>query len=159
MADYVFAEQLGKVGYYVDRVLSNDGANSALVAVPMASSGTAEQAESLTTLAGVEANANFAEQTHASWGRKTLDDAGDGLAYALDAPNNRKEADFSDLVWAAPATGNNTTGLVICFDPDTTAGDDSTLIPLVHLDFPIAADGSQVTYEVNAEGWYHATRA
>lgn len=159
MANYVFGTTgLGRVGEYVNRVLGNDPANSALIAVPLSASGTAEQAEALATLAAVEADANFAEQTDASWGRKVIDDSGEGLAWAFDAANNRNEADFSDLVYAAPAVGQNTTGLLICYDPDTTGGADSAIIPLVHLDMVVTANGQQVTYQVNAEGFYNATR-
>lgn len=159
MANYVFGVALGRIGGYVDRVLANDPANSAIIAIPMSSSGTAEQAEGLTTFAAVEADANFAEQTHVSWGRKTIDDVGEGLAIAFDAVNNRIEVDISDLVWAGPAAGNNTTGLVICYDSDTTVGTDANLVPLVHLDMAVIADGNQVTYQVNAEGFFNATRA
>lgn len=159
MANYVFGTTgAGRIGEYINRVLNNDPANSALIAIPMSQSGTAEQAEALTTFAAVEADANFAEQTHASWGRKTITDSGGGLAWAWDAANNRNEADMSDLVWTAPATGNNTTGLVICYDPDTTAGTDTTLIPLVHLDMVVTANDQQVTFQFNAEGFYNATR-
>lgn len=159
MANYTFGQAgLGRIGEYVNRVLGNDPANSALVVIPVSQSGTAEQAEGLTTFAAVEADANFAEQTHASWGRKTITDTGQGLAWNWDATNNRREADFNDLVWAAPVTGNNTTGIIVCYDPDTTTGDDTNLIPLVHLDMAVTANGQQVTYQVNAEGWHWDTR-
>lgn len=159
MANFVFGVSLGRAGEYVNRVLNNDPGTSALIAIPMSASGTAEQGEALADFAAVEADANFAEQTHASWGRKTIDETGDGLAWTFDAANNRREADFNDLVWTAPTAGNNTTGLVICYDPDTGAGTDSSLIPIVHLDMAVTADGNQVTYQVNAEGWFNATRS
>jgi hypothetical protein len=159
MADFVFGTTgCGRVGEYINRVLNNDPATSAIIAVPLSQSGTAEQAEALTTLAAVEADANFAEQTDASWGRKTIDETGDGLSWAWDAANNRNEADFSDLVWAAPATGQDTTGLLICYDPDTGAGTDANIIPLIHLTMAVTANGQQVTFQVNAEGVYNATR-
>lgn len=159
MANYVLGTTgLGRVGEYVNRVLTNDPTNSVIIAVPLSQSGTAEQAEALTTLAAVEADANFAEQTDASWGRKVIDDAGEGLAWAFDATNNRNEADFSDLVWAGPTVGNNTTGLLICYDSDSTTGADSAIIPLIHLDMVVTANGQTVTFQVNAEGFYNAMR-
>jgi hypothetical protein len=157
MANYVFGISLGKVGQFVQNVISNTPTNSAIVWVPMATSGTAEQGETLATLAAVEADANYSERTGSGWSRITQDDAGEGLAYAFDATNNRFEADSNDLVWAAPSAGA-TTGLVACYDPDTTAGTDSDLIPLVHLDMVVTPDGNQVTFQFNAEGWYNATR-
>lgn len=155
MASYVFGVSLGKVGLYVAEVLA--GGNDAIIWIPMSASGTAEQAEGLTTFSAVEADANFAEQTGAGWSRITQDEAGDGLAYAFDTANNRGEADSNDLVWAGPSSGN-TTGVIACYDPDTTAGDDTTLVPLVHLDMAVTQNGQQVTYQFNAEGWYNATR-
>ena len=157
MANYVFGTVgLGKVGQYVQNVIDNSPANSAIIWVPMSSSGTAEQAETLATMALVESDANFAEQTGGSWSRITQDDAGDGLAYAFDATNNRNEADSTDLVWAGPTL--NTVGLIACYDPDTTAGTDTTLIPLLHLDMVVTGNGQQVTFQFNAEGWFNATR-
>jgi hypothetical protein len=158
MANYVFgAAALGKVASYVQNVL--DGGNDAIIWIPMSSSGTAEQAEALTDFAAVEADANFAEQAAASWGRITQDETGDGLAVTFDATNNRVECDSNDLVWAAPLAGNNTTGVIACYDPDTTTGTDSTLVPLVHLDMAVTANGQQVTLQFNAEGWFNGTRS
>jgi hypothetical protein len=157
MANYVFGDAaLGKVGAYVEDVLA--GGNDAIIWIPMATSGTAEQAETLTTFSAVEADANFSEQTGTGWSRITQDETGDSLAYTYDATNNREEADSADLVWAAPSSGN-TVGLIACYDPDTTAGTDTTLVPLVHLDMVVTANGQQVTFQFNAEGWYNATRA
>lgn len=157
MANFVFGQVLGRVGTYVQNVINNTPANSAIVWVPMSQSGTAEQAETLTTMAAVEADANFAERTGGSWSRITQTDSGAGLTYTFDATNNRFEADSNDLVWAGPTTGA-TTGLIACYDDDTTAGTDSALIPLVHLDMAVTPDGNQVTFVFNAEGWYNATR-
>lgn len=157
MANYVFGTVgCGKVGQYVQNVIDNNPANSAIIWVPMLTSGTAEQAETLATMAAVEADANFSEQTTGGWSRVTHDDVGDGLAYAWDATNNRNEADSNDLVWASPST--NTVGLIACYDPDTTTGTDTTLIPLVHLDMVVTGNSQQVTFQFNTEGWYNATR-
>lgn len=156
MSNYVFGVALGRVGGYVEDVLA--GGNDAIIWIPMATSGTAEQAEALADFAAVEADANFSEQTGTGWSRITQDETGDGLAWTFDATNNRREADSNDLVWAGPSVGN-TVGLVACYDPDTTAGTDSTLVPLVHLDMVVTANGQQVTFQFNAEGWLNATRS
>ena len=157
MANYVFGTVgLGKVGQYVQNVIDNTPANSAIIWVPLSASGTAEQAEALTTLAAVEADANFAEQTTGGWSRIVHDDAGDALAYAFDAANNRNEADSADLVWASPTA--NTTGLLGCYDADTTAGTDANIVPLIHLDMVVVGNGQQVTFAFNAEGWFNASR-
>jgi hypothetical protein len=158
MANYIFTGVgAGKIGQYVQNVIDNSPANSAIIWVPMLTSGTAEQAEGLATMALVESDANFSEQTTGGWARITHDDAGDSLAYTHDTTNNRNEADSADLVWASPST--NTVGLIACYDPDTTAGTDTTLIPLVHLDMVVTGNSQQVTFQFNAEGWFNATRA
>jgi hypothetical protein len=146
---------LGRVGAYVADVLA--GGNDAIIWIPMLTSGTAEQAEGLLDFAAVEADANFSEQTTGGWSRITHDETGDSLAYAFDATNNRGEADSADLVWASPST--NTVGLIACYDPDTTTGTDSTLVPLLHLDMVVTGNGQQVTFQFNAEGWYNALRS
>lgn len=157
MANFVFGQAAcGRVGEYVNRVLNNDPTNSAIIWVPMSQSGTAEQGETLVTMAAVEADANFAEQTGGSWSRITQDDVGDGLAWTWDGTNNWNKADSNDLVWAGPTL--NTTGVIACYDPDTTAGTDSTLIPLVHLDMVVTGNGQQVTFQFHANGWFTATR-
>ena len=71
MANYVFGQQCGRVGKFVDDILA--GGNDAIIWIPMATSGTAEQAESLTDFASVEADANFSEQTGTGWSRITHD--------------------------------------------------------------------------------------
>jgi hypothetical protein len=156
MANYVFGQAaLGKVAQYVQSVL--DGGTDTIAWVPMATSGTAEQAEALTTLAAVESDANFSEQTGTGWARVIQDETGDGLAVTFDATNNRVEADSNDLVWAGPSSGN-TTGVIACYDPDGSETE-STMVPLVHLDMAVTQNGQQVTLQFNAEGWFNATRS
>jgi hypothetical protein len=156
MASFVFNIAKGRVGEYVTRTINNDPANAAIIWVPLSQSGTEAQGQDLTTLAAVEADANFAERTTGGWARITHDDAGDGLAWTVDNTNNRSNADSNDLVWAGPAAANNTTGLLACYDSDTTAGTDSNIIPILHLDMAVTTDGNQVTYQFNAEGWFRA---
>ncbi len=156
MSNYVFGTVgLGKVAAYAQNVL--DGGNDAIIWIPMLTSGTAEQAEALADFAAVEADANVSEQTTGGWSRVTHDETGDSLAVTFDATNNRIEVDSADLVWASPST--NTVGLIGCYDPDTTTGTDSTLVPLVHLDMVVTGNSQQVTFQFNAEGWFNATRA
>ena len=148
MANFVFNIAKGRVVEYYNRVKANDPANAALILVPLSASGTEAQGQDLDDLAAVEADANFAEQTAGSWVRKTLSDA--ELA-ALPAPNdtdNRYDVQVPAVTWTAPETGSDTTGLLICYDPDTTGGTDANIIPLVHCDFAVTADGNDVELQV-----------
>lgn len=145
MADFEFNIAKGHVAEYVSRVENNDPANSAIILVPLSASGSEAQGQDLDTLAAVEADANFAERTSGSWVRKTLTDsdftAGD---IETDDTNNRKNVKLPQVTWTAPAAGNNTTGLLVCYDPDTTAGTDANIIPLTHHDFAVTTDGNNV---------------
>lgn len=154
MANFVFNVAKGRVGGYIADVLA--GGNDAIIWIPMATSGTEAQGQDLATFAAVEADANFSERTGTGWSRITQDETGDGLAYTADNTDNEGVADSNDLVWAAPSAGA-TVGLVACYDPDTTVGTDSDLVPLVHLDMAVTPNGQQVTYQHNVEGWFNAT--
>ncbi|RPH36341.1 MAG: hypothetical protein EHM90_02210 [Chloroflexi bacterium] len=153
---FVFNIAKGRVGEYVNAVLA--GGNDAIVWVPMnGSDESAANGRDADTLAAVEALATFAEQTAGGWARITQDETGDGLTWTVDDTDDEGVADSNDLSFGSPTGGNNTVGLIACYDPDTTTGSDSDLIPLVHLVMNVTADGNAVTYQHNAEGWYNAT--
>jgi hypothetical protein len=143
MANFVFNIAKGRVVEYFNRVDSNDPANSAIILVPLSASGTEAQGQDLATLAAVEADANFAERTTGSWVRKTLTDT-ELAAVAVDNANNRFPATLPSVTWTTPAAANNTTGLLICYDSDTTGGADANIVPLVHCDFAVTTDGNDV---------------
>jgi hypothetical protein len=143
MANFMFNIAKGRFVEFMNRVDSNDPANSAIILVPLSASGTEAQGQDLADLAAVEADANFAERTTGSWVRKTLTDA-QLAAIAVDNTNNRFPATLPSVTWTAPAAANNTTGLLICYDSDTTGGADSAIIPLAHCDFAVTTDGNDV---------------
>lgn len=131
----------GRAVEFFNRVDSNDPANSAIILVPLSASGTEAEGQDyddLTAVLGGTAN----EQT-TSWTRKTLTDA-DLSAIAVDDTNNRFPATIPSVTWTAPSTGNNTTGLLVCYDSDTTAGTDANILPICHLDMAVTADGNDV---------------
>jgi hypothetical protein len=153
--NFVFNIAKGRVGELASNVLA--GGNDAIVWVPMnGSDESAANGQDADTLAAVEALASFAEQTGTGWSRITQDETGDGLTSAVDDTDNEWVVDSNDLVWAGPSSGNSV-GVIACYDPDTTTGTDSDLIPLVHLVMNVTVDGNQVTFQHNAEGWYNAT--
>jgi Flp pilus assembly protein TadG len=143
----VFNIALGKVKYYAELPAANDG----LIAVPIETTGIVSDATmrdyaDLSTLLAGASN----EQT--TMGRKTLA----SVTVTVDNTNDRVSVDCADITWTA-ATGNAISAIVICYDPDTTTGTDSDLIPLVKCDFPITPDGSDVTATVN--DFYRSTSA
>lgn len=142
MANFVYNIAKGRVNEFFNRVKSNDPANSAIILVPLSASGTEAEGQDYDNLAAVLAGtAN--EQTLGGWVRKTLTDADLGV-WAPDDVNNRGAAALPQVTWTGPTAGNNTTGLLVCYDPDTTTGTDANIIPLVHCDLVVTADGNDV---------------
>jgi hypothetical protein len=154
--NFVFNIAKGRVGELVSNVLA--GGNDAIVWVPTnGSDESAANGQDADTLAAVEALGTFAEITTGGWARITQDETGDGLSSAVDDTDNEWVVDSNDLAFGAIAASNNSVGVIACYDPDTTGGSDSDLIPLVHLVMNVTSDGSSVTFQHNAEGWYNAT--
>lgn len=153
MANYVFNIAKGRVNEFFERVNNNDPANSAIVLVPLSASGSEAEAQDYDTLTAVLAGtAN--ERTSGGWVRKILTDA-DLAAFTPDDTNNRGPSAIPQVTWTAPATGNDTTGLLVCYDPDTTGGTDSSIIPLTHHDFAVTTDGHDVV--LNAGDCFRAS--
>jgi hypothetical protein len=148
VANFTFNIAKGRIVEFYNRVENNDPANSAIILVPLSASGTEAQGQDLDDLAAVEADANFAERTSGGWVRKTLTDAQLAALPAPDDTNNRYAVQVPSVTWTATAAGNNTTGLLVCYDPDTTAGTDSNIIPLTHHDFAVTTDGNDVVLNV-----------
>lgn len=138
MADFVFNIAKGKVAYYGTLPATND----ALIVIPIESSGVEADAtiQDYDDVAAILA-ATTNEQT--TMGRKTIT----SVTVTVDDTNNRVDVDIADITWTG-ATGNAISDLLIAYDPDTTGGTDSSLIPLTWHDFSITPDGSDVTATV-----------
>ena len=149
MANFVFNIAKGRVAEFFNRVDSNDPANSAIILVPCSASDTEANAQDADTLTAALATA-INEQSSGGWSRKTLTDA-DLSAIAVDDTNNRMPATLPQVTWTGPTVGNDTTGLLICYDGDTTGGTDANIIPLVHCDFAVTADGNDVILNAGDE--------
>lgn len=147
MGDIVFNIAKGKAAYYATLPAAND----ALIAVPIETTGIESDAtlRDYNDLSAILAAANN-EQT--TMGRKTLA----SVAVTVDDTNDRTDVDAADITWTA-ATGNAISALVICYDPDTTAGTDADLIPLVKLDAVATPAGGDITFQFNAAGFFRAS--
>lgn len=158
MGDIVFNVAKGRVAEFVNRVKSNDPANSALIVVALKASGieadgTLQDYDDLATLL---AAAND-EATNSGYARIVLTDA-DLSAIAPDDTNNRMDVDIPDQTWSAvQATGGAWAKLLICYDSDTTGGTDSSIIPLTAHDFAVTPDGSDITAQIAAAGFFRAS--
>ena len=142
MANIVFNIAAGRVVELYNRVESNDPTNSALIVVPIETSGLEADATlaDADTLAAVLAGTTN-EQT--TMGRKTLTDADLAALPAPDDTNNRYEVSLPTVTWTA-ASGNAISKILVCYDSDTTAGTDSNIVPLTMFDFAQTPSGADI---------------
>lgn len=148
MANFAFNIAKGRGVEWYYRAENNDPTNCAIILVPLSQSGTEAQGQDLDDLAAVEADANFAERTSGGWVRKTLESVQLAALPAPDDTNNRFGIQVPSVTFTTPATGNNVTGLLVCFDYDTTAGTDAAILPIAHYDFVVTTDGNDVVLNV-----------
>lgn len=156
MADQVFNIALGRVAELYNRVDLSDPTNAVLVIVAINTSATDGTLKDLDTLALVLADGNTAEVTNTNYARKVLDDS-DIVAFAADDTNDRVDLDIPDQTWSSVAAGDAWTDLLICYDSDSTGGADSAIVPLTQHDFAITPDGSDITAQIDANGFYRAS--
>lgn len=142
MANIVFNIAAGRVVELYNRVESNDPTNSALILVPIETSGLEADATlaDADTLAAVLAGTTN-EQT--TMGRKTLTEADLAALPASDDTNNRYEVSLPTVTWTA-ASGNAISKILVCYDSDTTAGTDSNIVPLTMFDFAQTPSGADI---------------
>ena len=157
MADFVFNIAKGRVAEFYNRVDSNDPANSALVIVVLATSGLESDAtlRDKDTLADVLSGTTN-EVTNTNYARKVLTDA-DLSSLAADDTNDRIECDIPDQSWSSVGAGDGWSKVLICYDPDTTGGTDSAIIPLAAYDVSGTPNGSTVSLTINSSGFYRAS--
>jgi len=157
MSDFVFNIAKGRVVEYYNRVKGNDPANSALVIVAIDANGdtdaTMKDRDDLAALLGGTAN----EVTNSGYSRKVLTDSDLAALPAPDDTNDRFDIDLPDQTWSAVVAGSAWTDLIVCYDPDTTGGTDSAIIPLTCHDFPITPDGSDIIAQIAAAGFFRAS--
>jgi hypothetical protein len=142
MANIVFNVAKGRVVELYNRVESNDPSTSALILIPIETSGleadaTLIDADTVTALLAGATN----EQT--TMGRKVLTDTELASLPAPDDGNDRYDVSLPEVTWAA-ASGNAISKIVVAYDPNTGAGDDDDLIPLTMFDAAATPDGNDL---------------
>lgn len=144
MADFVFNISCGAVAEKVRDAATNVGV---LLLKVSEADGTLRDHDTVSAiLAGANTEANFT-----NYARKT------GLtgSIAVDDTNNRVDVDLADQTWTAAggATNNTLTDLIVYYED---AAADATRVPLVALDFVVTTDGSNLTAQFNASGFFRA---
>ena len=156
MADFVYNIAKGSVAEYYKRVDTSDPTNAVLVIVVIETATADATLIDLDTLALVLADAGTAEVTNANYGRKVLDDT-DLTAFSPDDANDRVDLDFADQTFSAIGAGDAWTDLLVCYDSDSTGGNDTNIQPCTQHDFAATPDGSDITAELNPAGFFRAS--
>ena len=152
MADVVANISKGEVKKYAKL---DGGANDAFIVLLLKASGLQADATLIdhddisAMLAATNDEADFTNYT-----RKTVS----SITITVDDTNDRTDIDMADLTWTAAGGGtNNTLGkLGTAYDPDTTAGTDTTLVPQTYHDFSVTTDGSDLTAQIATAGFFRA---
>lgn len=158
MANGVFNIAKGKANAFVERVATNDPANSALVAVYLESAQADADLQDYDNLSLLLANAGNTEAAFTNYARIVKTDA-DISAPTPDDTANLMASFIGNLTIANAGGAVNETlaKIIICYDPDTTGGDDTTLIPLTHHDFTETTDGTDLIAQEAAGGFFSAS--
>jgi hypothetical protein len=158
MANQMFNISLGRSVEFYNRVKNNDPAASELVVMLLAATGIESDAvlKDFNLFSEIVAGTTN-EATNTGYAKKVLADA-DLLAWAPDDTNDRWDLDIPDQTWTALA--NDGTGaisdLVIGYDPVGTQTM-TDVVPMTLHDFAVTPDGSDVTAQVAATGFFRAS--
>lgn len=140
MAQIVFNIAKGRVAELYARVENDDPANSALILIPIETSGLESDAV-LIDKDDVAAVLSGTTNEQTTMGRKTLTQADLASVPAPDDTNDRNELSLPNVTWTAP-TGNAISKILVAYDNDTTGGADSALVPLTMFDCVLTPDGN-----------------
>jgi len=155
MANFVYNIAKGRAAELFKRVDDNDPTNAGLTLVAINTTETDANLRDLDTLALVLANGLTAEVTNTNYARIDLSDT--DVAFVVDDANDRVDLDIADQTWSAIAAGTAWTDLLICYNPDITGDVDANIIPLTQHDFSVTPDGSDITAQIDAAGFYRAS--
>lgn len=156
MANQVFNIALGRVAELYRRVDVADPAAAELVIMILATAGIETDAvlKDKDTFADVVLGTTN-EVTNAGYAKKVLTGA-DIVAFAPDDVNDRVDLDIPDQTWTGVGAGDGWNDLVTGYDP-VGAQTMSDIIPLTMHDFVVTPDGSDITAQIAAAGFYRAS--
>lgn len=142
----------GREVEFYNRILVNDPTNSAFIMLILALGGddldTLQDYDTVSALLAGPSN----EVTNTGYSRKTI------TALSAWAPDDSTDSVLLTLpiqTWSSPAAGDTWDKGVVAYDPDTTSGTDTTLIPVTvfdvrYLGSPIVPDGNPIDVDLSA---------
>lgn len=159
MSDLPYNISKGRVGEFVVRINANDPANSVLQWSLWNLTQTDAINRDLDDVAALEAsgsNAELTSGTNANYVRKTLTDAS-GITRTVDDTNDWVDISCPAQTWTALGAGTAVNHAVCAYDSDSTGGTDANQILVSQHAFTITPDGSDVTMNITAPGFYRST--
>lgn len=142
MANGVFNNARGKIGWYGSDTLGLTG-NGGIVVVVLEAAEADDTLNNYTNLDTLLTQAGNTQWTASGYSR-AVHAAADVTWSADNTANTAKLVIDTDDTWTS-VTGNAAVKLLICYDPDTTSGDDTTIIPLTYHDFSVTPNGGNIT--------------
>ncbi len=145
MSNFVFNVSKGYQKNYFSLPLANDALIAVLLKAGQQTDSTLADYTNLATLLGSNPECDFT-----NYARQTLT----SVTSTVDNTNDRWGGGSANITYTnAGGAFNNTTGkLLVVYDPDTTTGTDSTVIPVLAFDAAFTTDGTTVQVTVNAAG-------
>lgn len=138
----------GKAAYYAGLPDAND----ALIWILYSGSETDANLKDADTVAAIEA-LTTAEATFTGYARVTATN----VVVTVDDTGDQVTIDADDPSWS-PTSAEALTRIVLAYDPDTTVGTDTDLIPVFVDDFSMTTPTSgTITYQVASGGFYTAS--
>jgi len=145
MADFVFNVAKGKAAEKVADATTSVGV-LILATAGLESDATLRDKTTLTDLVSGTTN----EVTNGGYARKTSVTG----TVTVDQGNDRTDIDIPDQTFVAIAAGDGWSKLVTFLDE---GGTDATRIPLTAHDFVVTPDGSDITAQIAAAGFFRAS--
>lgn len=151
---------LGREVELYNRVNDSDPTNAAFIMLAIAYTGMESDStlRDYDTVAAILAASNN-EVTNGGYGRKTITDA-DIAAYTVDDTNNLILLTLPAQTYATILTGDTWGKIIVAYDPDTTGGTDTTLVPVSFHEAQYAGsyivpNGTNIVVDLSA-GWIQA---
>jgi predicted Zn-dependent protease len=163
MADFVFNRSKGRVVQFAELIIGNAAPYvNAQFVITLWRRGSQTHAaiKDFDDVAAIEADAQLAELvsgTNANYVEKLINEG--TLTRNYDDTNEWVDVDFPDITWTALGAGGTAiTDLLVAFDNDSTVGTvrDSAVVPMTFHGFSVTPDGSDVTAQLAALGFFRA---
>lgn len=154
MANFVFNIAKGRVAAWAQNVEDNSPAAAVLRLFAIDANGATDDTmgdtDTMSALFATLAN----EVTNTNYANIVMDET--DITITVDDTNNWVDVIVTDQTWTAIAAGDTWTDVVFAYDAAGTDVDTST-VPMTSHDFAVTPDGSDITVDVPATGFFRAS--